>query len=127
MNAEAQNPLDAIAWNELITPDPDEAMKFYSELFGWTTERFPMPGTEYTLFKKGGQVLGGVMATPQPDMPPHWMNYVSVSDLEESVARATALGAILCAGPMSIGDAGRLAIIQDPQGAAIGLHEMPES
>lgn len=121
--------LHSIAWNELITPDPTAAIRFYSELFGWTAEAFE-GGTgahPYTMFKHEGRLFGGVMAPPQPGIPPHWLNYVSVADLDAAVDKATRLGAKVCVGPMDIGSAGRIAIIIDPQGAGIGLHESPKS
>jgi len=116
----------SIAWNELITPDPAAAIRFYSEMFGWTTEAFPKPGGDYTMFKHGEKIFGGVMAPPQPGIPPHWLNYVNVADLDAALAKATRLGAKVCMGPMDIGSAGRIAIINDPQGAGIGLHETPK-
>lgn len=114
-------PLHAINWNELCTPDPAAAAKFYGEMFGWTTEA--MPGMDhYTLVKQGDRTFGGIIAPPKPGIPPHWINYVSVEDVDATVARATALGAKICLPPFDIGEAGRIAIITDPQGAAIGLH-----
>ena len=50
---------------------------------------------------------------------------MAVANLEATIEKAVSLGAKVCAGPMSIGEAGRIAIIQDPQGAGIGLHEAP--
>jgi predicted enzyme related to lactoylglutathione lyase len=120
-------PTHSIAWNELITPAPAAAIRFYSEMFGWTTEAFPKPGGDYTMFKHGEKIFGGVMAPPQPGIPPHWLNYVNVADLDAALAKATSLGAKVCMGPMDIGSAGRIAIINDPQGAGIGLHETPKA
>lgn len=118
--------LNSIAWNELITPDPAAAVKFYGDLFGWTTEPFGTGANPYTLFKHGNQTFGGVMAPPQPGIPPHWLNYVAVADLDAAFAKATALGATVCVPPMSIGEAGRIAVLRDPQGAGFGLHQAPK-
>ena len=116
---------NSIQWNELITSDPDGAMKFYGGLFGWTTQPFPESASGYTIFLYKGTMFGGVMAPPQPGIPSHWLNYVSVEKLEPVIDKATSLGAAVCVGPMDIGSAGRIAILTDPQGAAIGLHEAP--
>ncbi|MCE9611415.1 MAG: VOC family protein [Chthoniobacter sp.] len=116
---------NAIEWNELITPDPDAATRFYGGLFGWTTEVMSMPGMDYTMMKLGDRAFGGVMAPPKPGIPAHWLNYISTTDLDATVAKATSLGATICAGPMDIGDAGRIAILTDPQGAVFGLHQHP--
>ena len=60
---------NCIAWNELVTPDPAAAVKFYGSLFGWTTEVMTTaPGMDYTMFKHGDRAFGGVMAPPKPGM-----------------------------------------------------------
>lgn len=114
---------NSIVWNELITPDPTGAASFYSGLFGWTTEKMPMPGMDYTMLKHAGETFGGVMPPKQPGTPPNWMHYVGVASLEESIAKAMSLGGKVCMPPMEIGDTGRIAILQDPQGAFFGLHQ----
>ena len=117
--------LNSIGWNELITPDPAAAIRFYGSLFGWTTEAFQAGPIPYTLFKKGDRSFGGVMAPPKPGIPPHWLNYVTVADLDAAFAKATSLGATVCVPPMDIGEAGRIAVLNDPQGAGFGLHQPP--
>jgi predicted enzyme related to lactoylglutathione lyase len=114
---------NSIEWNELITPDPEAAVQFYGDLFGWTTEKFPMGDFDYTMFKHGDKTFGGVMKPMQPGTPPLWLNYVSVTDVDASFAKAKSLGATPVAGPMDIGEAGKIAVFQDPQGALIGLHQ----
>ena len=117
-------PPHSMAWNELATSDPAAAAQFYCSLFGWTTENFcPAPGMDYTMLKNGDKAFGGVMPVREPGTPPYWINYVGVENLETMVAKATALGAKILVPPMSIGEAGRIAILADPQGAPVGLHE----
>src|SRR6516164_2965987 len=41
------------SWNELLTTDPGAATKFYTQLFGWTTQEMPMPDFTYTIVKHG--------------------------------------------------------------------------
>ncbi|MGC1481634.1 MAG: VOC family protein [Chthoniobacterales bacterium] len=119
--------MNAIAWSELTSSDPDAAITFYSELFGWTSEKAPTPEMDYTMLKAGDQTFGGVMAPPEPGIPSHWLNYVSVPDVDEAAKKAESLGGTVCMPPTDIGDMGRIAIIKDPQGAAIGLHWSDQS
>jgi uncharacterized protein len=63
---------------------------------------------------------------PHPEMPSQWIPYIAVDNVDESLAKATKLGAKTCVPAMSIGEIGRIAIIQDPQGATIGFHECPK-
>lgn len=117
--------LNSIEWNELSAPDPAAAMAFYGDLFGWTTEKFESPGMEYSMWKTGDRIFGGVMKTQQPGSPAYWLNYVSVADVAASLAKATSLGATVCLPTTDLGGAGIIAILQDPQGAMIGLHQQP--
>ena len=108
------------SWNELITSDVESAKSFYSKLLGW--EPVPMPGgMPYTLFKKNGSEVGGMMA--MPGVPPHWLSYVTVENADATAARAAELGGTICKAPFDIPEVGRIAIVVDPQGAAIGLFQ----
>ena len=70
--------------------------------------------------------VGGMMQVPDPKMPTQWVPYVVVGNVDESLAKAVKLGAKTCLPVTSIGEIGRIAVIQDPQGATIGLHESPK-
>ncbi len=113
----------ALCWNELATGDVAAAKKFYSELFGWTMEAFPMPDFEYTVVKSGDVMVGGIMPKPEQmkDAPPQWSVYIAVGDCDATLERAKKLGAKVIAPPMDIPDVGRFAAIADPQGAAISF------
>lgn len=85
-----------IGWNELMTSDPAGAIAYYTQLFGWETEPFPMPQGEYTMFKQNGVPFGGVLKAPQPDLPTMWVNYVCVENVDASVEKSTSLGGEVC-------------------------------
>lgn len=111
-------------WNELVTPDPKKAKEFYSALLDWKFEDMPTEGMTYTIIKKGDKGVGGLMQTPQGQekfIPPHWMSYVYVDNLEEILKKAQNLGAKIILPIKVAGEFGRLAIIQDPTGAHIAL------
>lgn len=114
-----------IGWNELMTSDPAGAIAYYTQLFGWETEPFPMPQGEYTMFKQNGVPFGGLLKAPQPDLPTMWVNYVCVENVDASVEKSTSLGGEVCCGPMDIPEVGRIAVIKDLQGGVIGLHQPP--
>ena len=107
-----------ISWNEMVTTDVAAAKKFYTGLFGWQTEPFD---ANYTLFKKGDTAVGGLMKSPNPGAPAHWLAYVTVEDVDASGARAAKLGGTVVAAPFDVPQVGRIAVVLDPQGAAIGL------
>jgi predicted enzyme related to lactoylglutathione lyase len=63
------------------------------------------------------------MKTPREGVPTKWTDYVVVDDIEATLTQCVKLGGKVCMGPMDIPDVGRIAVIQDPQGAGIGLHQ----
>ncbi len=111
----------AFCWSELMTTDVPGALKFYTKLFGWTTEEMHMEGMTYTLAKVGGTDVGGIMATPPEaqGMPPMWGVYVTVDNVDATAKTAEELGGKILVPPTDIPDVGRFCVIQDPQGAVI--------
>lgn len=121
-------PLNQVCWAELTTPDPVDATRFYSGLFGWKTK--PDSGiesAEYVELINNGVPIGGVMPM-RGDMwkgiPPHWMIYISVADCDERAAKATSLGATVCVPPTDIPNVGRFSVVTDAQGAVFSLIQM---
>ncbi len=117
---------DVFCWHELMTSDVPAAKAFYSSLFGWGHADMPMGDSNYTLWKAGGQDIGGLMGMPGAEcggqsIPPHWMIYVAVPDVDASASRAVELGGKVCHGPMDIPGIGRFAVLMDPKGAAISV------
>jgi uncharacterized protein len=113
------------SWNELVTTDPAAATSFYSQLFGWKTQEFPMPGFTYTVVSAGGvhSGQGGIMPLPAgaQGMPPAWISYVTVDDADATAQQAEKLGGKVMMPPRDIPEVGRIAVILDPQGAAIAV------
>jgi predicted enzyme related to lactoylglutathione lyase len=52
------------------------------------------------------------------NVPPHWLVYFQVDDCDASAARAQALGAKVTMGPQDFPGVGRIALLNDPQGAS---------
>jgi len=116
-----------VCWNELMTRDVPAAEKFYSELIGWKPVDSGMPGVKYTMFKVGEKDAGGLMQMP-PDVPaqvpPHWMAYIAVDEVDKLAGKTKELGGQVLHGPEDIPNVGRFCVIQDPTGAVIGLIQM---
>ena len=116
----------ALCWTELMTSDTAKAGAFYKSLIGWGAQEVPMGPMTYTMFKLADGTDAGGMMKLTPDMkgvPPHWMNYFRITDLQASVAKATGLGATVLLPPTPVPNVGQFAILKDPQGAAFGLHQ----
>ncbi len=116
----------ATCWNELLTNDPAKAGEFYAQLFDWEKHEQDMGGTQYTMFMQDGAPVGGMMPLPPEaeEAPSHWMLYFSVGDCDESVERATKMGAKVCVPPMDVPSIGRMAVLMDPQNAAFSIIQL---
>jgi len=120
-------PRGRFVWYELLAGDESVATLFYTKVLGWTTETWKTPpgAPPYTMWSNAGKTFGGLMTLPKEakaaGAPPHWLGYVTVPDTDASLAQAKRLGATVHMGPMDIPEVGRIAVIADPQGAAIAL------
>jgi uncharacterized protein len=117
IGAELVNTPGAMTWNDLVTPDPEAAARFYGELLGWTTTEIPDAGG-YRVIRNGERSNGGMM--PHTDSPPAWMPYFGHEDVERAVGELEGKGGRLLNGPMHMAQ-GTIAVIADPQGAAFAL------
>ena len=113
----------AFSWSELMTSDPAAATAFYSALFGWTVQTSDMGTGPYHMVKLGDTAVGGVMGMPPdaPPMPPHWGCYVTVDSVDDTLAKCAALGGKTLVPAMDVPGVGRMAVIQDPQGAVLNV------
>jgi hypothetical protein len=111
----------AFSWSELMTTDPAAAVSFYGRLFGWTAEDMDMGTGPYHVLKIGETSIGGVMGMPPgaAPMPPMWGCYVTVDDIDATAARCVELGGKIVMPPTDVPTVGRMAVLQDPQGAVI--------
>jgi predicted enzyme related to lactoylglutathione lyase len=111
-----------VIWRELMTGDLEGAKGFYGELFGWSFEAMPMPDGVYTVVKAASRGIGGMMAQPlDMKMPPMWLSYVSVPDVDASCAAAGANGGKVVWGPVSMEGVGRMATVLDSDMAALAV------
>jgi predicted enzyme related to lactoylglutathione lyase len=116
------------SWADLTTTDQDAAKAFYGDLFGWEAEDFPVgEGIVYSMMRVGGKDVGAI--SPQPEqqreagVPPTWNSYVTVESADAGAERAAELGGNVHAPPFDVFDSGRMAVIQDPQGAFFMIWE----
>ena len=119
-------------WHDLMTSDKQAAIAFYSELVGWKTHDVDMgPMGAYTMIRVGERDIGGIVPLdPSHGVPPHFMAYCTVPDVDAAARRAEQLGGKVGVPPTDIPGVGRFAVIADPEGAYVspfkGNDEMPE-
>ena len=116
--------IGSIGWTDLTVPDAARIRDFYCAVVGWTTEAVPMGEyDDYCMVDAGGTSVAGVCHArgANAGMPPSWLIYLNVADLEASAARCVELGGRLVAEPREIGSPGRYCVIEDPAGAVAAL------
>jgi len=107
---------------ELHTSDLKRAKEFYGKLFDWKLEDTPMPGGgSYTMINVGNGTGGGMLTSPTPGVPPHWLTYVGVDDVRAATQKAKQLGAKVVQDVMEVGDYGTMSVITDPTGATLAM------
>ena len=109
-------------WVELLTDDPSAALRFYKEVFGWTSKELKLDGmpTYNELSREGGKGAGGIMKKPMPG-PDAWLTYVAVDDVDATAKRAGTLKGKVIAPPSDIPNIGRFAVLADPTGAVFAI------
>ncbi|MBI2214827.1 MAG: VOC family protein [Acidobacteria bacterium] len=118
----------SFCWIELATSDPEAAKRFYASLFDWNVDENDMGEMgKYYIFRKGERdsaAMYGMMADQKAQgIPPNWLTYIAVENAEAFVAKAQGLGASVLQPPFDVMDFGRMAVLQDPQGAVFAIWE----
>ena len=116
-----------IGWVDLTVPNADAVRDFYEHVTGWTATPFTMGDySDYCMNPPTGDkpVAGVCHARGQnAGLPPVWIIYIMVADLDESIRRCLEHGGKLLSPERAIPDSGRYCIIQDPAGAIAGLFQ----
>ncbi len=126
----------AVGWFEINTPDKAKALDFYTSVFGYETSDMDMGEMGvYTMLHHGGVPFSGSMDMSGPEwegIPPHWMTYFSVDDMDSACEKVKAAGGQVVHGPMPIPNEGLIAVCTDDQGAHFSIvwekpgNEMPQ-
>ena len=114
------------AWNELAAADPEGALAFYAEAFGWiVSERMDMgPIGEYLMLKNGETrdfMFGAVMKKPDQVPMSMWSFYFRVPSIDTAVRYLDDNAATIVNGPMEIPGGEFSLNAVDPQGAFFAL------
>ncbi|HMQ58984.1 MAG TPA: VOC family protein [Rhizobiaceae bacterium] len=106
-------------WYDVMTTDIDAAEEFYGKVVGWQMRDSGMPGQRYTLLMDGDTMVGGIMGIPgdADGMPPMWMGYIGVDDVDAKAKEIAEAGGKVHRGPQDVPGVGRFAVVSDPHGA----------
>ncbi|HEY7076986.1 MAG TPA: VOC family protein [Solirubrobacteraceae bacterium] len=111
-------------WIDTMQPDPDAAVAFYGDLFGWEYEDVMpagSPGKYYIARIRGGDVAA-ISSQPDGAPPsPAWNTYIWVESVDATAEKVRAAGGGVVMEPGDVMEAGRMAVFTDPEGAAFSV------
>jgi uncharacterized protein len=116
----------AFTWNEVTTPEVDEAQAFYMRVFGWEPEVLGEEDASapfvYRVQRCGANMVAGIMELDSSwgDVPAHWMTYFAVADADDAAETVEEHGGTVCVEPFDT-PFGRTAVIDDPVGATFSV------
>src|SRR6185369_7933509 len=116
-------------WIQLMSRDGRKAAEFYRAVSGFEIVENTKSNrlSDYVLTSEG-YARGTIrtMRNPEPKVQPTWLPFVRVKNLTESVTLAKQLGGKVLVEPKPEFLEGKVAVIADPTGAALGILEWSE-
>jgi uncharacterized protein len=127
-------------WVDASEPDPEAAVKFYGDLFGWEFEDAIPPSSDgnyfiaraeatgWSLFDASGETRGGDVAAVGsiPEAAPttaRWNTYFWVDSADEAASKVCNAGGTVVTEPFDLIDASRIAVCTDPEGTVFRVWE----
>lgn len=126
MSETEAKPIGSIGWFDLTVENADEVRDFYQAVVGWESVPLSMGDySDYCMNQADGETVAGICHARggNAGLPPQWLMYITVADLDQSIAEVTGRGGKVLMGPKAYGDTARYAVIQDPAGAAVALFQ----
>lgn len=117
-----------IAGLDLTVPDAAGVRDFYASVIGWNVVEVDMGGyADYAMTSPAGDWVAGVCHArgPNADLPPQWLVYINVADLDESLRRCAEAGGTQVTDIKGGGKGPRYCVIRDPAGAMLTLLQPP--
>lgn len=115
-----------VLWRDLTVPNAPQVRDFYAQVVGWRWRGEDMGGYEdFHMLPPGSEESAAGICHARgenADLPPQWLIYIVVENIERSAAACVELGGQVVAGPRPMGG-GRLCVIRDPAGAVCALYQ----
>ena len=110
--------IGSMGWMDIAVPDATALKDFYANVVGWTPKALSMGDYDDYAMKSDDFTVGICHAKgSNAYLPPVWMPYFVVADLDVALAEADKRGAKRLGEVRSYGPTARYCAIQDPQGA----------
>lgn len=110
-----------VHWVELHSKDIDTDISWLKNTFGFTTSEMEMPFGPYHILKSGDNPRGGVMTSQAPEAPAHWLLWINVANVDDTMALVEKNKGSVLSPVMDVPEVGRMTVIQDPAGGVLGI------
>jgi len=117
-----------VTWRDLTVPNADAVRDFYTAVVGWKPDACDMGGySDFSMLAPDGECIAGVCHARGiiADIPPQWLMYVNVENLERSVDECKKRGGSVVIAPRGV-MGGQMCVIRDPAGAVCALYQPGE-
>ncbi len=115
-----------IGWIDMTVDDAQAVRDFYKAVVGWKTEDVDMGGySDFNMQMPGtGEAVAGVCHArgSNADLPPGWLIYIVVADIEASASACTENGGKVLVAPRGLAG-GRFCVVEDPGGSVAALYQ----
>ena len=116
-----------VGWIDLTVDNAEEVCDFYAAVTGWRSSAVDMGGyNDFNMTSpESGEPKAGVCHSrgANADLPPAWLIYITVSDIDQSIERCLSLGGDIVRPLTEMSGYGRYCVIRDPAGAVAALFE----
>lgn len=115
----------SITWHDLTVPDAESVRDFYQSVVGWKPSAVDMGGySDFSMLDADGNTASGICHARgiNADLPPQWLLYITVADMDASLAACRDAGGTVLHGPRD-NHGSQIAVIQDPAGAVCALYQ----
>ena len=115
-----------IGWIDMSVGDADGVRDFYKSVVGWGSEDVSMGEySDYSMtMPSNGEAVSGICHArgSNAELPPGWLIYIIVEDVEASATACTENGGEVLVPPRGLAG-GRFCVIRDPAGATAALFQ----
>jgi uncharacterized protein len=126
-----KSPIGSYSWADLTVENASELKDFYASVISYSVTEFDIGGySDYCMNSPDdGKTKSGICHARggNKDLPPMWLIYFYVKDLDASLELVKSKGGHIIAGPREYGGGARYAIIKDPAGACCALYQEAEN
>jgi predicted enzyme related to lactoylglutathione lyase len=119
-----QRLIGKFVWFDLFTHDLQSTSLFYESLFGWSFKETGSTGKIVKTILRDGVPIANAVYIKKEDPKlnaSRWLSYISVEDVDRAAKLSVKNKGSVYLQPRDLKNRGRIAVVNDPQGAIFGL------